>query len=128
MGDHQITIFFLLAAILGLGLYTVQPFLIPLAWAAILAYVTMPMYNRVLRLIGERPSVAAAISTLLLVLTIIVPVSLLLIRLQGEVFEAYREMSTKVANGDALSPGGNRLHSYRGSSSTGSGNQSLDQS
>jgi predicted PurR-regulated permease PerM len=99
MGNHQITVFFLLAAILGLGLYTVQPFLIPLAWAAILAYVTMPMYNRVLRLIGEKPSVAAAISTLLLVLTIIVPVSLFLIRLQGEVFEAYREMSTKVANG-----------------------------
>jgi predicted PurR-regulated permease PerM len=74
MRNHQIAVFFLLATILGLGLFTVKPFLIPLAWAAILSYVTMPMYNRVLGVIGEKPTIAATISTLLLVLIILVPV------------------------------------------------------
>ncbi len=68
-----------LAAALALGAATfavLRPFLTPLAWAAILAYLTWPLYRR-LRQRAKRPSLAAAAFTAFLAIGIGIPVALL---------------------------------------------------
>ena len=95
MQNRQIFGLILLTLCFGLGFYVVKPFLAPLAWAAVLAYVTGPAYQRILRLLRNRSSLAATVSTLLLIIGLVVPVSLLLIQLQSELVDAYRELSKK---------------------------------
>ncbi|WP_036264371.1 AI-2E family transporter [Methylocapsa aurea] len=97
MQNHQSFGLILLGVVVGLGLFVVKPFLAPLAWAAILAYVTDPAHRRILRLSGDRPTLAATVTTLLLIIVLVVPVSILLIRLQSELAAAYRELSTRFA-------------------------------
>jgi predicted PurR-regulated permease PerM len=84
----------LLAVMVGLGFQVVRPFLAPLAWAAILAYLTTPIYRRILRLLKGRSSLAAGVATTLMIAILLVPVSFLLIRLPRELAEGYRELST----------------------------------
>jgi predicted PurR-regulated permease PerM len=86
--NRQIFGLILLAMSVGLGFFVVKPFLAPLAWAAIFAYVTVPAYQRIMRPVGNRPSVAATVATLLLGLVLAIPVSFLLIRLQSELADA----------------------------------------
>ncbi|GLI95368.1 AI-2E family transporter [Methylocystis echinoides] len=104
MPNRQIFGLVLLGVMIGLGFIVVRPFLTPLVWAAILAYVTGPYYLRVLRFSGNRSSLAAAIATLVLMVVLVVPVSFLLIRLQSELAEAYRDMSTKFADQPLVLP------------------------
>jgi predicted PurR-regulated permease PerM len=104
MPNRQIFGLVLLAVMIGLGLVVVRPFLTPLVWAAILAYVTGPYYLHVLRACGNRSSVAATIATLVLMVVLVVPVSFLLIKLQSELAEAYRDMSTKFADQPLVLP------------------------
>jgi predicted PurR-regulated permease PerM len=98
MPNRQIYGLILLGVIVGLGLIVIRPFLVSLAWAAILAFVTYPAHRRILGLFKKRPSLAATITTLLLIVVVVAPASLLLARLQNELADAYRELSTKVAN------------------------------
>ena len=104
MQNRQIFALILLGVIAGLGLVVVKPFLAPIAWAAILAYVTSPCYRRVLRLFNDRPSLAATVATLLLIVVLVLPVSLLLIRMQNELADAYRELSTRFAEKPVVLP------------------------
>ena len=104
MQNRQIFGLILLGVIVGLGLFVVKPFLAPLAWAAVLAYVTGPPYRRILRLSGDRPSLAAAVTTSLLIVILVVPVSFLLIHLQSELADAYRELSTRFADEPLVLP------------------------
>jgi predicted PurR-regulated permease PerM len=65
------------ALVLGAATFAVlRPFLTPLAWAAIIAYVTWPLYRR-LRQRAQRPSLAAAAFTAFLAIGIGIPVALL---------------------------------------------------
>jgi predicted PurR-regulated permease PerM len=104
MPNRQIFGLILLGVMIGLGFVVVRSFLTPLVWAAILAYVTGPYYLRVLRFCGKRSSLAAAIATLVLMVVLVAPVSFLLIRLQSELAEAYRNMSTKFADQPLVLP------------------------
>src|SRR5439155_1009735 len=54
--------------IIGTALTVLSPFLVPLAWAAILAFATWRVYERVRRRLGERSALAAALMTALVVL------------------------------------------------------------
>lgn len=100
MRNRQIFGLLLLGVVIGLGVYVVSPFLAPLAWAAIIAYATSPVHQRILRLCGGRPSFAATLATILLVGVLVAPVVFLMIRLQAELADAYRELSIRLANGD----------------------------
>lgn len=104
MPNRQIFGLLLLGAVIGLGLWVVSPFLAPLAWAAILAYATYPVYRRILRACGDRPSLAATFATFLLVFVLVAPASFLLVRLQAELAEAYRELSTRFADRPLVLP------------------------
>jgi len=70
-------------ALLGLSLLVLRPFLVPVLWAAILAYVTWPLY-RFVRQKTRRPRVAAGLFTLATALLVGVPVAWILVALAGE--------------------------------------------
>jgi predicted PurR-regulated permease PerM len=70
-------------ALLALSLLVLQPFLVPVLWAAILAYVTWPLY-RFVRQKTKRPRLAAGFFTLLTALLVGIPVAWILVALAGE--------------------------------------------
>ena len=89
MQDHVVLGLILLAVMIGLGIQVVAPFWAPIAWAAILAYVTTPIYQRILRLLNGRPSLAAGVMTTIMLVILLVPTSFLLARLPRELAESY---------------------------------------
>jgi predicted PurR-regulated permease PerM len=93
MQVHIILGLVLLAVMIGLGIQVVAPFWAPVAWAAILAYVTTPIHQRMLRLLNGRPSLAAGVMTTLMIVILLAPTSFLLSRLPRELAESYDELS-----------------------------------
>ena len=69
--------------LLGTSLYVLRPFLVPVVWAGILAYVTWPLY-RTVRRHTRRPRLSAALFTLGVALVIGVPVAWILVALASE--------------------------------------------
>ena len=72
----------------GLGLlvatlYVIQPFVVPVIWAGILAYVTWPLYRAVAR-ITKRPRLAAGLFTAAVALGVGSPVASVLVALARE--------------------------------------------
>lgn len=72
----------------GLGLlvatyYVVQPFVVPVIWAGILAYVTWPLFRAVARF-TKRPRVAAGLFTAMVALGVGIPVAWMLVALANE--------------------------------------------
>lgn len=86
-----------LVGILLLTYMVLQPFLVPIIWAAILAYVTWPLHIRICRLIRRRQTLAALVTTLLVALLIVVPIVWLLFTMQIETMRAYREVQGLLA-------------------------------
>lgn len=69
--------------LLALSLYILRPFLVPVLWAGILAYVTWPLYGFV-RHHTRRPRLAAGIFALVTALVVGVPVAGILVALASE--------------------------------------------
>jgi len=100
-----VTIFFfaLLLVILYTAFLIVQPFIVALIWAAILAVVVYPAYAWLLKLLRGRASLAAFIITILLTLLIVFPA----LRIAGFLSEEAVEVVGVVhnfANGEQLVP------------------------
>ena len=94
----------LVGALVVLCVLVLRPFIAPILWAAILAYVTWPLYDR-LRLPFRRFNTAAAsVMTLLVVAMAIVPLSWLLVLMQRELIDAYRIFNTYVSQGSHTLP------------------------
>jgi predicted PurR-regulated permease PerM len=104
MQNRQIFSLILLGVIVGLGYWVVKPFLAPAAWAGILAFVTWPVYRRLLRPLGRHRTTAALIMTTLLIILLVVPVLWLLVRLQGELGEAYQTLSLRLSDHPLVLP------------------------
>jgi predicted PurR-regulated permease PerM len=79
--------------LVGLGVLILWPFMVPAAWAAILAFATWPVFRRLERALGGRAGWAAGVMTLLMVLLVLGPfvaVSVALIAEIGQVFDEVR--------------------------------------
>jgi predicted PurR-regulated permease PerM len=70
-------------ALLAATLYVLRPFIVPVIWATILAYVTWPLYGAVSRR-TKRPRLAAGLFTAVVTLGAGIPVAWLLVALAGE--------------------------------------------
>ncbi len=70
-----------------------SPFIVSVAWAAILVFVTWPLYKRLLKLTGDRHNLAATLMTALLSLILIGPMAWLLVMLQTEIKVIYGHLS-----------------------------------
>jgi predicted PurR-regulated permease PerM len=93
--------------ILGIMLLTfsvLQPFIVPLIWGGILAYVSWPLNQRVLRMVGDRSVVAALLTTLTVTLAIVVPLIWLVLLVRVEALSAYAEVQAFLASKPSLPP------------------------
>lgn len=88
----------LLAVLLLLAFQVLQPFIVPVIWSAILAFVTWPLHQRVLRLCRGQRDVSAFLMTLLLTICIVLPIVWLVILVQAQALPVYRELAPLLAN------------------------------
>ncbi len=94
----------LILGILLLTFSVLQPFVVPLIWGGILAYVSWPMHLHVLRMVRGRSSVASLITTLIVTIIIVVPLVWLILLLRVEAIAAYAEVQTFLASKPVLPP------------------------
>ncbi|HEY8540475.1 MAG TPA: AI-2E family transporter [Steroidobacteraceae bacterium] len=93
--------------ILGIVLLTfsvVRPFLVPLIWGAILAYVAWPAHQRMLRLCRQRATVASLATTLLVTIIIIVPLIWMVLLVRVEAVSAYNTVQAFLSSHPQLPP------------------------
>jgi predicted PurR-regulated permease PerM len=88
-----ITLFVLLAIALYVCWLIVQPFFNVLLWAAVLAIVFYPMHRRIRERLGK-PTPAAAVSTLLVVVLILLPVTFITVAVVRELSHAASAFQT----------------------------------
>jgi predicted PurR-regulated permease PerM len=93
------------ALILGILLLTfsvLQPFVVPLIWGGILAYVSWPLQQRFVRALGGRNGLASLLTTLLVTLAIVVPLVWLILMVRVEAVAAYGKVQTFLASKPTL--------------------------
>ena len=73
------------AVIVAAALVVLRPFLVPVAWAGILAFSTWPVFRRLNHGLGERSGWAALVMTVLVVLTIVGPTLVVSLALASEI-------------------------------------------
>jgi predicted PurR-regulated permease PerM len=109
----------LLAILVGLlavlCVLVLRPFLAPILWAAILAYVTWPLYRRLRTPFRKFNNTAATVMTLLVVAGAIAPLLWLLVLIQHELVDAYRNVSAYLSQGPPELPGAIRNIPWFGS-------------
>jgi len=89
----------LLGALALLCILVLRPFLAPISWAVILAYVTWPLYDRFRVPFRKFRTAAALLMTLLVIGIAIVPLLWLLVLIQHELVDAYRSFTTYLSQG-----------------------------
>ena len=92
----------LILGILLLTFTVLRPFIVPLIWGAILAYVSWPMHLRILKMCGGRSSAASLITTIIVTIIIVVPLVWLVMLLRTEATVAYAEVQTFLATKPSL--------------------------
>src|ERR1035437_8159612 len=88
----------LLALVVGC-LVVLRPFVSALLWAVVLSFTGWPIYRRLLRLLGNRRTVAALVMTLTMVLIILLPFLIVGITLADNVQELTQATQHWIASG-----------------------------
>lgn len=104
------SIYFLLICILGAAflMYSIiSPFFGPLIVAAVFAFLFHPLYDRITILVRDRKSIAAAITTLIAFIIIMIPVSFLVTQIVVESTFIYKHIAE--GGSDTLVNGANNL-------------------
>lgn len=90
----------LIGALLLLCYRIIEPFLVPIAWAIILAVASWPGYKRLLGLVGGRRVTAAVLFVLIALLVLLVPVTML----SGTVVQGAEWLARGFESGDLKVP------------------------
>lgn len=90
----------MLAGLLLLGFLVLDPFIVPVVWAAILAYVTWPGYEWLLGKCRGRGIIAALAMTTVVSAAVIVPLAWLAVVVRVELVHAYSETQRLLAGGE----------------------------
>jgi len=98
-GARRITLGLLLGGLLLLAYAVLHLFLVPMAWAAIVAYATWPMYVRLRRMLGGRANLSAALMSLLVMTSFVLPALWLVTVMRTEITTAYEAFSAYLAQG-----------------------------
>lgn len=88
-----------LALIFGATLWVLSPFFAALAWGGILAYVTWPLHRRVQERLAGRDMLAALLMTLIVALTLLLPLAWVTITVAGDVASASATLRQIAAEG-----------------------------
>jgi predicted PurR-regulated permease PerM len=99
--EHIFLIFLLFLTFLSFYfLYLIlSPFLSSIFWAILLATVFYPLFQRLQRLLKKKGGLSAMIMTLLVILIIVLPFSLLIVSLANEVVGAYHTLEEMIKEG-----------------------------
>jgi predicted PurR-regulated permease PerM len=89
----------MLAGLLLLSWAVLSPFIIPASWAAIIAFATWPLYERLRRTLRHHHTLAALVMTVLLATAVVLPLLWLMGLLQREVGHAYAAVQAQLAQG-----------------------------
>jgi predicted PurR-regulated permease PerM len=106
MTKKRVTLIFLItitALSLTLCLIIFRPFIMPLLTAGVIAIVFYPVHARVVKWV-RRPSVAALVSTLLVVLLVVVPAVVIGIAITREAAELYSQLGERSDQSGGWSP------------------------
>lgn len=96
---RRIILALLLGGLVLLSYGVLQFFLVPVAWALILAYVTWPVYRRLRALLRGSPTASALVMTLVLTAAFILPALWLILLMRGELVDAYLAVTGFLASG-----------------------------
>src|SRR5579864_5492288 len=96
---RRVLLAILVGALAILCVLVLRPFLAPILWAAIVAYVTWPLYCRLRAPFRKFKNTAATVMTLLVVAGAIAPLFWLLVLIQHEFVDAYHSVSAYLAQG-----------------------------
>src|SRR5438477_1082978 len=99
----------LLAACVLLGFRVMDPFIVPLVWAAILAFVSWPAYRWLRDKCRGHTTIAALLMTGAMTAVVIAPLAWLAVVLRVELAHTWRETQTLLAGGVQLPPAVVRL-------------------
>lgn len=99
--EHIFLIFILFLTFLSIYLLyqILSPFLTSILWAILLAMVFYPLFQRLQRLLKKREILCAMTMTLLVILVIILPSSLLMVSLANEVVGVYHWVEEMIKTG-----------------------------
>jgi predicted PurR-regulated permease PerM len=95
----RIILAFLLGGLVVLSYVVLHLFLVPAAWATILAYVTWPAYRRLRSLMRGNANASALLMTIVLTAACVVPLIWLIVLLRGELVAAYQAVAVFLAHG-----------------------------
>ena len=93
-----------LALLIATAVAIFRPFLVPLAWAAILAYATWPLFRRLESGFRGRTAWAAGAMTALIVLVVLAPAVLVSLALAAEAQQVYLDLKTWIAGQPLILP------------------------
>jgi len=102
--SNRLVLGILLGGLLVLTFGVVRPFVVPVAWAVILAYSTWPLLEWVRKLLRGRRTLAAAAMTLLLTASFVLPALWLALLLRTEMANAYSAVGGLLAKGPYTLP------------------------
>ncbi len=102
--SNRVVLGILLGGLLLLSYAVVRPFLAPIAWALILAYVTWPLVVRLRRLFGGRNTLAALAMTILLTAAFVLPLLWVGLLLRGELANFYTSAASVLSRGELRLP------------------------
>lgn len=94
----------LFVGLMVLSFQVLKFFIIPVVWAAILAYITWPIYQRILNVFKQRANISALLMTLLLLIVIGVPLIIALFMLQLEGRNLYINIQKQLFDGSIEVP------------------------
>jgi predicted PurR-regulated permease PerM len=99
LNSRRLLLDILLVLLLAGCLLVLRPFIVPIVWAVILAYVTWPLHRRIQSTLGQFNTAAAVLSTLLVICAVVVPVLWLGVLVQAEALDGYRNLVAYFAAG-----------------------------
>ncbi|HTW74893.1 MAG TPA: AI-2E family transporter [Steroidobacteraceae bacterium] len=92
----------LAAAVVALAcacLLVLRPFIVPILWAAALAYTVWPLYLRLRALLRGWSALSAGLMTLIIGCVVVLPVLWMLALVQGELASAYHQLRAYLSQG-----------------------------
>ena len=96
---QKVLLFGLIFILFYLSFQVLKYFIVPVLWAAIIAYITWPLYHSVQKLCGPRPTLSATVMISMVVLVVGIPLTFAIFMLQHEGRNLFYELQKQVFSG-----------------------------
>lgn len=96
---QKVLLFGLIFILFYLSFQVLKYFIVPVLWAAIIAYITWPLYHSVQKLCGPRPTLSATLMISMVVLVVGIPLTFAIFILQHEGRNLFYELQKQVFSG-----------------------------